>query len=46
MGISLANLADYEGSAKYYVRALTLNPRCDKMGGGRGVCVWGGVLCG
>ena len=27
MGISLANLSDYEPSARYYVRALALNPR-------------------
>ena len=27
MGISLANLSDYEASARYYVRALALNPR-------------------
>jgi len=27
MGISLANLADYDASARYYVRALALNPR-------------------
>ena len=33
MGISLANLADYEGSARYYVRALALNPRA--------AAVWG-----
>ena len=27
MGISLANLTDYDASARYYVRALALNPR-------------------
>lgn len=27
MGISLANLGDYDASARYYVRALALNPR-------------------
>ena len=33
MGISLANLADYEQSAKYYVRALALNPNAGSVWG-------------
>ena len=31
MGIGLANLADYEQSARYYVRALSLNPRASAV---------------
>ncbi len=33
MGISLANLSDYEQSARYYVRALALNPRASSVWG-------------
>lgn len=40
MGISLANLTDYDASARYYVRALALNPRAAagarRAGGMRG----------
>eukprot|EP00887_Chlorella_sp_A99_P004578 scaffold4.g4578.t1 len=33
MGISQANLADYEASARFYVRALALNPRASAVWG-------------
>ena len=33
MGISLANIGDYEGSARYYVRALALNRRATAVWG-------------
>lgn len=36
-GISLANLSDYDQSARYYVRALALNPRASG--------VWGYLRC-
>ena len=35
MGISLANLTDYDASARYYVRALALNPKASAGGWGQ-----------